>query len=125
MRDLGYDFEVRTLDVNEDHDASLNGAEIAEYLAEKKALAFQNNLAEGEIVLTSDTVVWCKGESLAKAENEEHAREMLQKLSGSSHEVITGVCLLSKEKSIIFSDITKVYFPITDKRPMRTVATAA
>ncbi|WP_417592831.1 Maf family nucleotide pyrophosphatase [Owenweeksia hongkongensis] len=110
LRDLGFDFEVRTMEVNENHDASLNGVEIAEHLAEKKALAFKDNLAEGEIVLTSDTVVWCNGESLAKAENDGHAREMLQKLSGTSHEVITGVCLLSKEKSIVFSDITKVYF---------------
>ena len=41
LRDLGYDFEVRTLEVNEDHNASLNGVEIAEHLAEKKALAFE------------------------------------------------------------------------------------
>lgn len=109
LRDLGFDFEVRTMDVNEDHDLSLNGEEIAAHLAEKKALAFESDLADNEIVLTSDTVVWCNGESLAKAENEAHAREMLQKLSGTSHDVITGVCLLSKKHKEVFTDTTKVY----------------
>lgn len=109
LRDLGFDFEVRTMDVNEDHAPSLTGVEIAEHLAEKKALAFQDNLADDEIVLTSDTVVWCHGESLAKAKDSEHAREMLQKLSGTSHDVITGVCLLSKDHKEVFSDSTKVY----------------
>lgn len=116
LRDLGFDFEVRTMDVNEDHDLSLNGEEIAAHLAEKKALAFESDLADNEIVLTSDTVVWCNGESLAKAENEAHAREMLQKLSGTSHDVITGVCLLSKKHKEVFTDTTKVYIrKLTDE----------
>lgn len=116
LRDLGFDFEVRTMDVNEDHDLSLNGEEIAAHLAEKKALAFESNLADDEIVLTSDTVVWCNAESLAKAENETHAREMLQKLSGTSHDVITGVCLLSKKHKEVFTDTTKVYIrKLTDE----------
>lgn len=116
LRDLGFDFEVRTMDVNEDHDLSLNGEEIAAHLAEKKALAFESDLADDEIVLTSDTVVWCNGESLAKAENEAHAREMLQKLSGTSHDVITGVCLLSKKHKEVFTDTTKVYIrKLTDE----------
>lgn len=116
LRDLGFDFEVRTMDVNEDHDLSLNGEEIAAHLAQKKALAFESDLADDEIVLTSDTVVWCNGESLAKAENEAHAREMLQKLSGTSHDVITGVCLLSKKHKEVFTDTTKVYIrKLTDE----------
>lgn len=116
LRDLGFDFEVRTMDVNEDHDLSLNGEEIAAHLAEKKALAFESDLADDEIVLTSDTVVWCNSESLAKAENEAHAREMLQKLSGTSHDVITGVCLLSKKHKEVFTDTTKVYIrKLTDE----------
>lgn len=104
------------MDVNEDHDLSLNGEEIAAHLAEKKALAFESDLADDEIVLTSDTVVWCNGKSLAKAENEAHAREMLQKLSGTSHDVITGVCLLSKKHKEVFTDTTKVYIrKLTDE----------
>lgn len=110
IRDLGYTFEVRTKEVEEDHPLHLNGREIAEYLAEKKADAFEGEMAPGEILLTSDTVVWCNGESLAKAKTEEEAAEMLRKISNRSHEVITGVCLLSNEKKVVFSDTTKVFF---------------
>lgn len=110
IRDLGYIFEVRTKEVEEDHPLHLNGTEIAEYLAEKKADAFTGEMAPGEILLTSDTVVWCSGESLAKAKTEEEAVEMLRKISNRSHEVITGVCLLSNDKKVVFSDTTKVFF---------------
>lgn len=110
LRDLGFSFEVRTKVVDESHPASLNGVEIAEFLAAKKAMAFNGELAENEILLTSDTVVWCDGEHLAKAKNEDEAATMLRKMSGRSHEVITGVCLLSQDKEIVFSDTTKVFF---------------
>lgn len=110
LRDLGYDFEIRTRSVDESHPRELKGREIAEYLAGKKASAFADDVAENEIILTSDTVVWCEGESLAKAENEAHARQMLLTLSGRSHEVISGVCLLSHSQKLVFSDTTKVYF---------------
>ncbi len=110
LRDLGFDFEIRSMEVDESHDAALTGQEIAEFLASKKAAAFKESLAKDEIVLCSDTVVWCAGESLAKARDEAQARAMLEKLSGRSHEVITGVCLQSAGHQEVFSDVTKVYF---------------
>jgi septum formation protein len=110
LSDLGYTFTSRTKEVDESHPTTMNGVEIAEYLAVKKAEVFTNELTENEILLTSDTVVWCKGEHLAKAETAEQAAEMLRKISGTSHDVITGVCLLSSNKKSVFSDITKVYF---------------
>lgn len=110
LKDLGFNFSVRTLEVEENHEAHLNGVEIAEYLAEKKALTHKSALGNNEIILTSDTVVWAKGESLAKAKNAQEAREMLQKLSGQSHEVITAFCLLSKDKKVLKSDKCKVFF---------------
>ncbi len=110
LKDLGYSFEVRTSEVNEEHPEDLDGRQIAEYLAAKKAEAFWGELADNEILLTSDTVVWCNGESLAKAGTADHAAEMLHKISGRSHEVITGVCLLSNSQKVVFSDTTKVFF---------------
>ena len=110
LRQLGYDFEVRVKSVNEDYDPRLKGADIAEVLAEKKARAFEDEIAENEIILTSDTVVWHQDESLAKAANAGEAYEMLRKLSGNSHQVISGVCLISKDKKVTFSDTTTVYF---------------
>ena len=110
LREMGYDFEIRSVEVNEDHNESLKASAIAEYLAERKALAQDHLLGPDEIVLTSDTVVWCEHESLAKAENEEQAYVMLRKISGRSHEVITGVCLLSKWHRSVFSCTTLVRF---------------
>ncbi len=110
LRTMGYNFEIRTQDVEEDYDENLQAAEIAEFLAGKKAKAFRNSLADNEIVLTSDTVVWCENQHLAKAENAEKAEEMLLQLSGKSHEVHTAVCLFSNQKTEVFSDKTTVHF---------------
>jgi septum formation protein len=51
-----------------------------------------------------------KGEILNKPADRAEAIQMLQKISGSMHEVVTGVCLTTLEKQICFSDLTKVYF---------------
>lgn len=110
LRELGYDFEVQVKEVEESYDPKLKATQIAEFLAEKKALAFTDTLKDNEIILTSDTVVWCNGESLAKAKDAAEAREMLYKLSATSHRVITGVCLISKSKKLVFSDTTYVHF---------------
>lgn len=112
LSDLGYSFEVRAKEVDESHEPNLNGQEIAEFLASKKARAFKAELEENEILLSSDTVVWCKDESLAKAGSEEEAKSMLRKISGDSHQVITGVCLISKQHEIVFSDTTTVFFKV-------------
>ena len=116
LRDMGYDFIIRTVEVDEEYDQSLKAAEIAEFLAGKKADAQKSLLGTNEIVLTSDTVVWCGDESLAKANNREEAEKMLRKISGKSHEVITGVCLLSSMHREVFSSTTLVTFrDLTDE----------
>ncbi|MEL6485067.1 MAG: Maf family protein, partial [Bacteroidota bacterium] len=108
LLDMGLPFEIHKKEVEEVYPDYLKGKEISEYLAKLKAEPFQNNLNIGDIVLTSDTVVWNEGESLAKAETQEEARQMLQKLSGRWHEVITSVCLTSNKTQRVVSEITKV-----------------
>lgn len=110
LRAMGYEFIIRTKAVDEYHDTSLRGEAIAEHLAEKKAQAQLSLLRDGDILLASDTVVWCDGESLAKAQSAEDAKNMLRKISGRTHEVITGVCLLSKYRQELFSCTTEVVF---------------
>ena len=110
LKDLGLDFEIHTKEVEESYPDHLKGAEIAEFLAIKKAMAFQESLSTDSIVLTSDTVVWCNGKSLEKASDAEEAKWMLEQLSGNRHNVITGVCLFSKEKKEVFSDTVEVTF---------------
>ncbi len=115
MKGLGIPFEVRTKEVNEDFDHELQGAEIPRFLAKKKADAFKADLADDEILVTSDTVVWLGNHVFNKPENVEHAVAMITELSGRAHEVITAVCLTSAEKQVVVSETTKVHFGLVER----------
>lgn len=110
LTELGVDFEVKTMDVDESFPSDMPVDDIAAFLAEKKSLAFVSQLRENQLVITADTIVAQNNLVLNKPENEKHAREMLQTLSGKKHEVITGVCLLTKDRKEIFSAKTSVWF---------------
>lgn len=103
-------FETRSKEVDESFPANMDIRKVAEFLACKKGAAFHKELKENELLLCSDTTVCVGDEILNKPANSEEARAMLEKLSGKKHEVITGVCLKSKDKEISFSDCTEVYF---------------
>ncbi len=106
---LGLDYIVRVKDVHEDFPVHLKRAEVAEYLASHKADAYFDDIKE-EVVITADTIVCLGDRVLNKPQTHHEAAEMLKALSGTSHDVITGVCLLSKEWKTVFHDVTKVYF---------------
>lgn len=108
LEEMGLDFEVRPKSVEEVYPKKLRGTKISEYLARLKATPFKEELQQNEIVITSDTVVWHKGASLAKAENKEEAAKMLRTLSGDWHKVITSVCFTTKDSQKIVSSVTKV-----------------
>jgi septum formation protein len=111
---MGFDFEVRTKDTDEDFPESLAPKKVPVYLAELKAMALFEELKKGEVLITSDTIVLLENEILGKPNSPENAKEMLLKLAAKSHEVITGVHLKSLEKSHSFSVSTKVFFkPLT------------
>lgn len=114
MREAGFAFTVRSKNVAEDFPANMPLAEVPEFLAEKKAEAFREEMTE-EIVVSADTVVIIDNHILNKPHDEAEAFAMLRQLSGRMHEVITGVCLVSASRKILFSDRTKVYFkPLSD-----------
>ncbi|WP_432712794.1 Maf family protein [Pedobacter sp.] len=106
---MDLDFEVVLKEVDESYPEGLSPAEIAVYIAEKKAAAFRDDF-EGSIVITADTIVAYEQEILGKPENAEHALAMLTKLSGSRHEVYTGVSLCYADQLLSFYDVTEVYF---------------
>ncbi len=109
-------FEVRPSDVEEIYPDHLRGGEISDYLAKLKADSLKSGLKPEEILITSDTVVWHQGHSLAKAADEEEAFLMLQTLNDDTHEVITSVCFTTVEKQIIRNCITEVTMAhLTDK----------
>lgn len=115
FKDLDLDFEIRLREIEETYPDTLKSVEITDYLAQLKADAFQD-LKENEILITSDTLVWLNGEALGKPKNYEDAFQMLQKISGATHEVITSVCFKTTQKTHLLNDITKVTFSnLTDE----------
>lgn len=115
LRGLGFDFEIRTKDVDESFSEDLKAEEIPMYLSKKKADAFKNDLQADELLITSDTVVWLGDSVFNKPESEEEAVSMITTLSGRKHEVITAVCITSVNKQTVFYDSTDVYFAEIDK----------
>ena len=110
FKDLDLDFEIRLKDVEEIYPPELKAEEITNYLAELKANAFEGEINDNEILITSDTIVWHKDKALGKPKDKEDAFAILKSLSNATHDVITSVCFKTKEKSEIISEITKVTF---------------
>lgn len=110
LRELGLNFEVVIREFNESFPDYLTGDEIARYIAHEKAILFKKEITDNEIVITADTIVWCNNKVLGKPVDHEDATRILKEISGNTHEVITGVTLLSKSKELTFSESTKVTF---------------
>ncbi len=109
LRLMDVDFRIVLKDVDESYPDNLSPEEIAVYIAETKARAFDEEIND-EIVLTADTIVAVEGKILGKPENADHAAEMLSMLSGKVHRVVTGVCLLYKHKYNLFHEVSEVFF---------------
>ncbi|MFM8917153.1 MAG: Maf family nucleotide pyrophosphatase [Bacteroidota bacterium] len=106
----GLSFTVLTKNVDEEYPTELQGATVAEYIARKKASAYDSEVHSGSIIITADTIVVVDEIILGKPSNEVAAREMLQMLSGRTHQVITAVCIRSRQHMHCFSNTTKVRF---------------
>lgn len=117
LRELGVDFEVRANGDDEElYPNDLSMTEIPVYLAQHKAKSLLGNLIENEILITSDTIVWCKGQVIGKPNDEQDAFRILSLLSGNKHVVITGICISSIKKIKCFYTTTDVYFrKLTDE----------
>lgn len=113
----GVQFCVQTLeDIDETYPSTLKGAEVAQYIASKKAEAYAKVLDENDLVITADTIVCVDDEILGKPVDAADAKRMLKLLSGRSHTVVTGVVVVTKEKKTVFSVTTSVTFAqLTDE----------
>lgn len=118
---IGVDFEVRVIDgIDESYPDGLAMEEIPLYVACKKAAAY--TLAPDELLITADTIVWTDGEVLGKPHSEDEAADMLRKLSGKTHQVVTGVCLTTPGWQRSFSCVTDVTFTqLTDEEILHYV----
>lgn len=115
LKQMGVDFEQRILTVEEIYPQELKGVEITDFLARLKGKAHQPQLQQNELVLTADTIVWFDDIALGKPKNEANIIEMVSKLSGQTHEVITSVCLSTKEKQTCIHATTKVTMGMLSK----------
>ncbi len=109
LRDAGFEFTVKVKDTNEDFPKTMPVDEVPAFLARKKAEAFREELGN-QIILTADTIVVIDKDILNKPKDASEAREMLRKLSGRQHQVITGVCVMTAESTESFIDIAEVFF---------------
>lgn len=108
LSQLGYDFEVVKIDVDESYPSDLKPHEIAEYVSAKKAKAFDVN--ENELLLTSDTIVTLDQKILLKPKDENEAFEMIKSLSGKVHQVYTAFTIKTVDSEISKTSKTDVEF---------------
>jgi septum formation protein len=106
----GLDFQLAERFVCDESYPDMPLTDVAEYLSRKKSDAYPVELAEADILLTADTVVIACGEILGKPHSRDEAITMLQKLSGATHKVATGVTLRTSTKSHSFTSVSKVRF---------------
>ena len=113
---LDLEFEVKVLDGIDESYPDMPRQLVAQYIAGKKADAYLATLNESDLVITADTVVIVDNDILGKPNDEQEAKAMLRRISGRSHKVVTGVCLLTPDARREFSVSTDVTVkPLTDE----------
>lgn len=114
---LGLNFEVRLMPgIDESYSNNLTGEEIALTISRKKAEAYRCSMGQDELIITADTIVYLDGQVMGKPNDEKDAIKMLQALRGKTHQVITGVTLLTTNLMHSFSTVSNVTFSnITDE----------
>ncbi|PZX94496.1 septum formation protein Maf [Flavobacterium aquariorum] len=116
FKDLDLDFEIRLKEIEEVFPPELKAEEITNYLAQLKASAFEGELQNNEILITSDTIVWHNNCPLGKPKDHHDAFEILKSLSNATHEVITSVCFKTNLSTNLIYETTKVTFnALTDE----------
>ena len=110
FKEMDLHYTIRLKEIEEIYPEYLQAEEITNFLAELKAKAFENELKENDVLVTSDTIVWLNNKALGKPKDYDDAFQMLQQLANKTHEVITSVCLKSIEKTEVFHCVTKVTF---------------
>lgn len=110
FKDLDLAFEVRLKEIEEIYPDHLKAEEITNYLSELKASAFEGTLADNELLITSDTIVWHHEKALGKPKSATDAFQMLQSMSGATHEVITSVTFKTNAFVDTLHEVTKVTF---------------
>lgn len=109
LEEVGFTFEVVSINTDESFDEKMNPNDVVEFLARKKLLA-ANSWLQKSLVITADTLVIKENQILGKPQDRQEAIEMLRFLSNGQHHVVTSVCLGYKNHLEQFSVKTKVQF---------------
>lgn len=109
---LDIPFDVKVIPgIDESCPSDLKGSEIPQYLSRKKAEAYVTDMSDHDLIITADTIVWVDGKTvLGKPSDEADACRMLRLLSGKTHEVITGVTIMTRQKKVTFAVESQVTF---------------
>ena len=108
---LDISFEVKVIPgIDESYPEDLPAVEVPQYISKAKADAYLGMIDNDTMVIKADTVVVLDDEILGKPVDDDDARRILHKLSGKTHQVITGVCLTSLDKQRVFAVTTGVTF---------------
>ena len=111
LQRLGVPFKVRTLfGIDEHYPETLRGEDIVRYISRVKAQAYRSSMAPDELLITADTIVCLGGQVMGKPKDAEAARDMLRQLSGQTHQVITGVTIVTQKRAEDFAVTTQVTF---------------
>lgn len=108
---MAIDFDIaNNIEVEESYPDNMALEDVAGYLSYKKAYAYKKQMLPDQLLITADTTVILDKEILGKPATDEDAIEMLRKLSGKTHKVVTGVTLISSLRSVTFSVQSEVTF---------------
>ena len=107
---MGIDHTVVAIDADEVVPDGMEPNNVVEHLAQFKSEAYLDVLTSNDLLITADTIVVLNEEILGKPKDADDSERMLKALSGKAHAVITGCCLRSVEKQVLFHESTTVYF---------------
>ncbi len=108
LKDLSIPHTIKIKEVDESYPSNLKAGFITEYIAKKKASAFE--ISPNEILITSDTIVWDGKKALGKPKSKKEAIAMLRDLSGKKHETISSICITGQQFQKLDTCTTKVWF---------------
>ena len=112
---LGLHFQVRVLEgIDESYPDTLQGEDIPLFISHRKAEAYRPTMAADELIITADTIVYVEGQVLGKPRDKADAERMFHLMSGRRHQVITGVCIITRDRTVQFACTTDVTFAKLD-----------
>ena len=110
LTECGFDFTIKTTEKEESYPLNLDKNEIARFLAQQKASFISKNLKNDFLLITADTIVLNNNSILHKPKDDKDAYNILTQISAQKHKVITGVCIKTQAKEVVFSTETEVDF---------------